>query len=100
MTDERNWTHLKQNTGMGLEEQHLLRWQGRPVSSLKWREHRTAWEASLLERSGISARLHEFRGTLEQAKLWSEEELRRMGWEESDASSLAPKVQVRQRSAS
>lgn len=74
------WTHLKQNTGMGLEEQHLLRWQGRPVCSLK-EIAEGGWRASLLRLSGISTVIHEFSGNLDQAKLWSEEELRRMGWD-------------------
>lgn len=72
------WTHIKKSLGMGLEEQHLLRWHRAPVCSLKERE--THWESSLLRPDGLGITKHEFSGSLSQVKLWSEEELERMGW--------------------
>lgn len=78
-----SWTHVRPNGGMGLTEQWILRVRGAPVCSLK-RDREAgpqAWQASLLNLTGISAAvLHVGCATLTQAQAAAEAELRTMGW--------------------
>lgn len=77
------WVHVKPNSGMGLTEQWILRVRNAPVCSLKRDKEagRDAWQASLLNLSGISCVvLHVRAASLQQAQADSEAELRAMGW--------------------
>lgn len=75
------WTYVRGDDGQGVEEQHLLRWQGRPVCALKPRGG-SNWHASLLDLSCISAKgISLWNKPLDTAKVLCEEELRRMGWD-------------------
>lgn len=76
------WAHLKNAPGQGLEEQWLLRWQGRPVCSLRQsKDGEPHWSAALLESSGISSRTIVITDrNLDQAKIMAEQALLEMGW--------------------
>lgn len=82
------WVHLKPNAGMGLTEQWILRYRNAPVISLK-RDREAGpdcWQASILHPTGISTVvLHVRTATLAQAQADSEQEMWRMGWQQSDA---------------
>ncbi len=82
MEETRGWKHVKPWPIMGiLTEQWLFRPDRAPLCSLR-RDTDDQWMASLLLKGGISASVlwlnHTL--TLEEAKVASEDELRRMGW--------------------
>lgn len=77
------WTKIESNASVMLTAQWIFRTENAPVCSLK----RDAdvpgrWQASLLNRSGISAMLKEIDGAplLEEAQRQCEVMLRQMGW--------------------
>jgi hypothetical protein len=73
------WTHVKAISGMGLQEQWIMKVGPAPACSL--RRNGADWTASLLNTSGISAvALDIDDATLEEAKLACECALSGMGW--------------------
>ena len=84
-----HWVHVKAAPGQGLEEQHLLRWNGKPVCALK--TSGDGWRASLLNLSGVSARPIEFSNEpLDMTKIRCEQELMLMGWSRPETPHPAP----------
>jgi hypothetical protein len=64
---------------MGLEEQELLRWHGKPVCALK--QSSDGWRASLLNLDGYAAQtLLISNEPLDMAKIQCEQHLMLMGW--------------------
>lgn len=89
------WTHIKGSPGMGLEEQHLLRWQGVPCATLKpaprqgplpfEEEGKDRWRLSLLLRGGMSAHTTIVLAPLDRAKEAAEHMAREQGWKPEEA---------------
>ncbi len=75
------WTHVRQNYGMGLVEQWIFRAQDAPCCSLKKGETTGTWQASFLNRSGVSCTVMELPVmVLGYAQEYCESRLREMGW--------------------
>jgi hypothetical protein len=77
------WTKIESNRNVMLEAQWIFRTENAPVCSLKKdKEVPGRWQASLLNRSGISALLKEIDGAplLAEAQRQCEVQLRLMGW--------------------
>lgn len=76
------WMHVKAAPGMGLEEQHVLRWSNAPVAVLKKSGLPDRWSLSLLMRNKISAETTMIViADLLQAKRAAERMARELGWE-------------------
>jgi hypothetical protein len=83
------WVHVAGNGGMGVEEQELLRWHGKPVCALK--QSSDGWRASLLNLDGYGARTVLISNEpLDMAKIRCEQHLMLMGWKRPEGAHPQP----------
>ena len=84
------WHHIKASSGVGLSEQWILRMLNAPVCSLKRDKETQGWQASLLNRTGISCVVVQMpQQTLEQAQRSCEVQLIEMGCPSPDAATAS-----------